>query len=555
MSLTATITVETLKTHGLDLQEAQWFLDRLSKAPNGSELVIWQWLIKNILSPKIPFSLHRYVHQTLFQQWDEEQQGPPPVWVPSDEEKSQTNISALMPGDDFSAVHRLSVQQPEFYWRKMLSSLRIRFEKTPQKMLSRKGKDENVTWLPGAELNIAQSCFAQRRSADVVLIWQSEEGEIQRMKRSELLHKVRQISICLNAAGFRSGDVIALGAPMTAETVCLYLGIIWAGCVVLPIEHSLRAEDVDARLNFSKAKGIFINDESWEEEPHPTLFEKLLLRNGPRAIVLKMKPSKRHLLRQEDFNWDSFIELAPVAAQAPGYEPAIHDIAQPTHIFLSKTSDGALKSVSWNQATPIKLAADGWAHHDIRIGDVISWPAYFSEMMGPWSIYASLLNGATLALFEGQPKKRSFGQFVQAARVNILGVTPSFVKAWRDSSCMSGLHWAEIKCFSSEKSVSHEEDMHWLMALADYKPVITYCGDIENGGGYAAGSMMQPQAPGTCSTKTLGVEFQIVNENGLATSQGQLLVTQPILGSSGVSQNMSHRVQALGQGYYRIDTD
>ena len=125
--------------------------------------------------------MHQYVHQVVFQQWDEEQQGPPPVWVPSDEEKSQTNISALMPGDDFSAVHQLSVQEPEFYWTKMLSSLRIRFEKPPQKMLLQKGKDENVTWLPGAELNIAQSCFAQRRSADVVLIWQSEEGEIQRM--------------------------------------------------------------------------------------------------------------------------------------------------------------------------------------------------------------------------------------------------------------------------------------------------------------------------------------------------------------------------------------
>lgn len=57
-------------------------------------------------------------------------------------------------------------------------------------------------------------------------------------------------------------------------------------------------------------------------------------------------------------------------------------------------------------------------------------------MMGPWVIYAALLNGATLALYEGSPLGREFGVFVEAARVDALGVVPSIVKAWRHSDCM-----------------------------------------------------------------------------------------------------------------------
>ncbi len=56
--------------------------------------------------------------------------------------------------------------------------------------------------------------------------------------------------------------------------------------------------------------------------------------------------------------------------------------------------------------------------------------------MGPWLVYAALLNGAAIALYQGAPLGRSFGVFVQRARVTMLGLVPSIVRAWRASSCM-----------------------------------------------------------------------------------------------------------------------
>eukprot|EP00967_Tisochrysis_lutea_P148831 scaffold284928_cov18-Tisochrysis_lutea.AAC.2 len=37
---------------------------------------------------------------------------------------------------------------------------------------------------------------------------------------------------------------------------------------------------------------------------------------------------------------------------------------------------------------------------------------------------------------QGSPLGRDFGQFVSAAQVNMLGLVPSIVKAWRHSGCM-----------------------------------------------------------------------------------------------------------------------
>ena len=63
--------------------------------------------------------------------------------------------------------------------------------------------------------------------------------------------------------------------------------------------------------------------------------------------------------------------------------------------------------------TPLKAAADAWAHHDVKPGTVLAWPTSLGWMMGPWLIYAALINGAALALYDGSPLGLGFTQFVQ----------------------------------------------------------------------------------------------------------------------------------------------
>lgn len=67
-------------------------------------------------------------------------------------------------------------------------------------------------------------------------------------------------------------------------------------------------------------------------------------------------------------------------------------------------AQGEPKAIPWTHVTPIRCAVDAWGHQDVRPGDVISWPTNLGWMMGPWLIYAALLNGAAVGIYEARAR-------------------------------------------------------------------------------------------------------------------------------------------------------
>jgi acetyl-CoA synthetase len=197
-------------------------------------------------------------------------------------------------------------------------------------------------------------------------------------------------------------------------------------------------------------------------------------------------------------------------------------------------------------------------------------------MMGPWLIYASLINKATMALFYGVPQDKTFGDFINNAGVTILGVVPALVKGWINSNQMRGMNFPTIKCFSSTGECSNPKDYLYLMSLAGYRPVIEYCGGTEIGGGYISGTLVTPQVPASFSTPTLGLDVIILNQDGneiVEGEEGELFLVPPSIGLSQTLLNNHHhqvyfegvplgprgellrrhgdQMKKIGGGYYR----
>jgi hypothetical protein len=66
---------------------------------------------------------------------------------------------------------------------------------------------------------------------------------------------------------------------------------------------------------------------------------------------------------------------------------------------ISRTA-GEPKAIPWTHVTPIRCGVDAWAQQDVRRGDVAAWPTNLGWMMGAWLLYAAMLNGAAVALFQ-----------------------------------------------------------------------------------------------------------------------------------------------------------
>ena len=284
-----------------------------------------------------------------------------------------------------------------------------------------------------------------------------------------------RIANSLVKQGFVSGDAIGIAMPMNQFAVAIYLGIIKMGGIVVSIADSFSSEEIAIRLNITQAKAIFTQDFLYWGDKKLPLYEKVCHDTHPAKIIVL--PSDVHVtlpLRKSDIAWEDFL------VENNQFTAVSCDPMTPCNILFSSGTTGTPKAIIWNHTTPIKVASDAFFHQNISSRDVLAFPTNLGWMMGPWLIFAALINHGCIAAYTGAPKDREFGEFIERAHVTMLGVVPTLVATWRQSHCMENLDWSAIKVFTSTGECSNPEDMLYLMSLAGYKP-ITNIGGTEIG--------------------------------------------------------------------------
>ena len=458
------------------------------------------------------------------------------AWVPAPDFIETTNMAWLMRrvgAASYPELHQWSVQNREAFWRLVIERLDIRFRQPYSRVLDLSQGVEAPQWLVNARFNIVESCFTAPANSPAI-IHQSEGGEMKVMTVVELAALTDRIAANIKRCGFKPGDALAIIMPMTAEAVAIYLGIIKAGGVAVGIADSFRPREIAHRLRLSKAVAVFTQDVIVRAHKTLPLFANLAEAGAPAAIVLPARNELVVPLRPGDCAWNDFLQVDHPVATEPGTAD------DPINILFSSGTTGEPKAIPWTQSTPIKCAMDAHFHLNVQPGDVLTWPTNMGWMMGPWLVFASLLNRATIGLYSGTPTAREFGVFVQHAGTTMLGVIPGLVKTWRETGCMDGLDWDGIKLFSSTGECSNAGDMHWLMGRAGGKPVVEYCGGTEIGGGYITGTVTQPCLPGAFNTPALGLDFVILDIHGHPANAGELFVIPPSIGLSTTLLNQKH---------------
>ncbi len=456
-------------------------------------------------------------------------------WSPSESVIKNSNIYSLMQElciTSYPEFWQWSITNKTEFWKKTVNRLGIPFQTKPKHILDDSKGVTQAKWLAGAQFNIVDACFQNKADA-VVLKYQKENGTLVEITQNELENKVNQIANSLLQQGLKTGDTIAIDTAMTYEAVAIYLGAIKAGITVMTIADSFASNEIAVRLAIGKPKLLFTQNVLLRAGKALPLYQKTCEAQAPKTVVIPVSDTVLSL-RESDLLWNDFL-VDNTVFQTVAQDPE----AIATLLFSSGTT-GAPKAIPWTHVTPIKSASDGYYHQDIHPNDTVCWPTNLGWMMGPWLVFAALINKASIALYYGAPMTADFGKFVQDAQVTMLGVIPSIVKYWKNTQAMEVFDWSAIKCFSSTGEVSNPEEMRYLMDLAGNKPVIEYCGGTEIGGGYVTSTVVQDNIPSVFSTQALGGSFVLLDDDYNAADKGEVFLIPPILGISNTLLNKDH---------------
>lgn len=531
-ALDALPTLDEWIEYGIDVDTAEGIATQLRSILESASdpESAWSQVVDRVLAPEQPFGLHKRLFDLVYaDRLDADTSGRPAMaWIPSEEviqAANATKFAAKQGLSGFDELFRWSIENRGAFWQAVAEELGIQFHQEPVAVLPEDSDAADTNWFEGALLNITDSCFLAPKEKPAI-IQVNESGQRREVTYGELESLVNRVANGLAEAGFVAGDRIGVLMPMTIDCIAAYLGAIRAGCVPVSIAESFAAPEIQLRLELAGAKGIFLTDCIRRGRKELPCYQKFLDSGyAANAIVIPSREEVAVELSGDAILWSEFLSASEEFQSAAGTPET------ETNILFSSGTTGVPKAIPWTQLTPLKCAMDARFHQNVHSESVAAWPTSLGWMMGPWVVYGSLLNQATLAVFDGAPTGKPFVEFVQDVGVTMLGVIPSMVRSWRSNEVFEDVDLGKIESFSSTGECSNAEDMLYLMSRAGYKPMVEYCGGTEIGGGYIAGSVVQPCAPGCFSTPALGMDLKLIAEDAEA-EQGEVFLVPPSVGLS-----------------------
>ena len=474
------------------------------------------------------------------------------AWRPDPETVAQTNLAAFWTAqglDSYDALLRWAVEDVGRFWDAALTDLDVRFYEPPTQVLDVSGGIERPRWCVGGVMNVVHNLLDKWQESEVAardaIRYESEEGEVRTLTYRALFDEVNACAAGLRTLGLGPGDAVGLYMPMTPELVVAFLAVIKIGGVVLPLFSGYGAEAVATRLRDADARALFVADglvRRGRAVPMKEVADQALAACPTVQLVVVHERAGLDVawMRGRDRSWDALMTLGRDNATAGLVETERTAAEAPLMIIYTSGTTGTPKgALHTHCGFPVKAAQDMRHPMDLKPGEVMWWMSDMGWMMGPWLVFGTLLNAATLVLFDGAPDYPAPDRtWALCARhgVTHLGLSPTLVRALmpHGTGPLDAHDLGTLRAVGSTGSPWDPESWRWLFrhVLDEEKPILNYSGGTEISGGIVCGNFVQPLKPCGFSGPVVGMDADVVDASGAPVrgAVGELVIRQPWIG-------------------------
>ena len=433
--------------------------------------------------------------------------------------------------DEYKAVYKKSVDDPEGFWGDVASSFFWR--KKWDKVLEWNFTEPNVKWFIGGKLNITENCLDRHLGtlgSTPAIIWEPNDPEEHHrvLTYRDLYNKVIQFANVLKNNSVKKGDRVCIYMGMIPELAIAVLACARIGAIHSVIFGGFSAQSIADRLYDAQAEYVITCDGAFrgaKDIPLKSVIDDALIGNKTvkRVIVCTRTRTPVSMIKGRDVWWEDEIKKVETLGN-PDCPAEEMDSEDPLFILYTSGSTGKPKGVV--HATAGYMIFTNYTFVNVfqyEQGDIFFCTADIGWVTGhSYIVYGPLSAGATTLMFEGIPTWPDAGRFwdiVDKYKVNVLYTAPTAIRSLMGFGLgpLQGKHLTSLKVLGTVGEPINEEAWHWYDEHIGKKkcPIVDTWWQTETGGILISNlAGVTPAKPSWATLPMPGVQPLIVDENG-----------------------------------------
>lgn len=347
-----------------------------------------------------------------------------------------THINA----EQYDAMYKQSVEQPESFWTEHASLLEWYKKPTKIKNTMFGESDVSIKWFEDGALNASYNCIDRHlvdNATKVAFHWEGDSpSDSQDITYQEVHYEVCKLANALKEMGVTKGDRIAIYMPMVPEAAYAMLACARIGAVHSVIFGGFSPNAIADRINDSSAKVVITADEGRRAGRSIPLKA-----NVDKALAGDACPSITHVLVHKltggDVEWNAQHDVwwhDAVDGCSAQCEPEVMNAEDPLFILYTSGSTGTPKGVVHTTGGYLLYSAMTFKYaFDYKEDDIYWCTADVGWITGhSYMVYGPMVNAASQVFFEGvptYPDVKRIAQVVEKYKVNSLYTAPTAIRA------------------------------------------------------------------------------------------------------------------------------